>query len=303
MKDRGLQALRLSEARSRALLDAIPDLMFRMARDGTYLEAAGRRESLIRPARGADRPHASASCCRRDVADRFDGGARAAGLGRRADDRVPAATSTARMRDFEARIVPAGNDEMMVDRPRLHRADAARGRALAPPRDGAARAGVHARRRRRRAGDLPAGRHRGPDRPLQRERRGALRLRRRRAGARQALVGRLPPGGEPRGRPDLLPAHERGRRAARTARPSGSPQDGRRIFDLGRRAPRRRRRGPPPLPDLRPGPDGARRAARRDRGAARLPLGGQPRDAEPARSRSSATARSRPRASTTRSAS
>ena len=49
MKDRGLQALRLSEARSRALLDAIPDLMFRMARDGTYLEAAGRRESLIRP--------------------------------------------------------------------------------------------------------------------------------------------------------------------------------------------------------------------------------------------------------------
>ena len=41
-KDRGLQALRRSEARSRALLDAIPDLMFRIARDGTYLEVAGR---------------------------------------------------------------------------------------------------------------------------------------------------------------------------------------------------------------------------------------------------------------------
>ena len=48
-KDRGLQALRRSEARSRALLDAIPDLMFRIARDGTYLEAKGRRESLLRP--------------------------------------------------------------------------------------------------------------------------------------------------------------------------------------------------------------------------------------------------------------
>jgi PAS domain S-box-containing protein len=37
-KDRGLRALRLVEARQRALLDAIPDLMFRIARDGTYLE-------------------------------------------------------------------------------------------------------------------------------------------------------------------------------------------------------------------------------------------------------------------------
>ena len=104
------------------------------------------------------------------------------------------------------------------------------------------------------------------------------------AGARQALVGRLPPGGEPRGRADLLPPHERGRRgAARRDRLDRR----RRTADLrlGRRTPGGRRRGPPPLPDLRPGSDGARRAARRDRGAARLPLGGQPRDAEPAHRR------------------
>ena len=112
MKDRGLQALQLSEARSRALLDAIPDLMFRMARDGTYLEAAGRRESLIRPreeliGRGVG------ELLPRDVADRFE-----AALARPAS--VGVQTIEYRLdingedRDFEARIVPAGNDEMMV---------------------------------------------------------------------------------------------------------------------------------------------------------------------------------------------
>jgi PAS domain S-box-containing protein len=37
-KDRGLRALRRVERRQRALLDAIPDIMFRIARDGTYLD-------------------------------------------------------------------------------------------------------------------------------------------------------------------------------------------------------------------------------------------------------------------------
>jgi PAS domain S-box-containing protein len=37
-KDRGLRALRRVEMRQRALLDAIPDLMFRIGRDGTYLD-------------------------------------------------------------------------------------------------------------------------------------------------------------------------------------------------------------------------------------------------------------------------
>jgi PAS domain S-box-containing protein len=37
-KDRTLRALRASEQRSRALLDAIPDNMFRLTRDGTYLD-------------------------------------------------------------------------------------------------------------------------------------------------------------------------------------------------------------------------------------------------------------------------
>ena len=112
MKDRGLQALQLSEARSRALLDAIPDLMFRMARDGTYLEAAGRRESLIRP-REELIGRSVGELLPREVADRFE-----AALARPAS--VGVQTIEYRLdingegRDFEARIVPAGNDEMMV---------------------------------------------------------------------------------------------------------------------------------------------------------------------------------------------
>ena len=37
-KDRSVRALRISEYRSRALLNAIPDTMFRVARDGTILD-------------------------------------------------------------------------------------------------------------------------------------------------------------------------------------------------------------------------------------------------------------------------
>ena len=37
------ESLRLSEARQRALLDAIPDLVFRISRDGTFLDCADPR--------------------------------------------------------------------------------------------------------------------------------------------------------------------------------------------------------------------------------------------------------------------
>jgi signal transduction histidine kinase len=45
-----LEAVRRFEARNRALLDAIPDLMFRIARDGTYLDVTAHDTSgLVRP--------------------------------------------------------------------------------------------------------------------------------------------------------------------------------------------------------------------------------------------------------------
>ena len=51
-KDRTVRALRISEYRSRALLDAIPDTMFRVARDGKILD--------IHVARPRERRHPAA---------------------------------------------------------------------------------------------------------------------------------------------------------------------------------------------------------------------------------------------------
>jgi PAS domain S-box-containing protein len=111
-KDRGLQALRRSETRSRALLDAIPDLMFRIARDGTYLEAKGRRESLVRP---------TEEIVGRDVREILPPAVAAQFVRALA---VPAArgvqtveyrlTIDGEERDFEGRFVPSGDDEVVV---------------------------------------------------------------------------------------------------------------------------------------------------------------------------------------------
>ncbi len=47
-KDTGLDELRRNEARLRALLDAIPDLMIRFDRDGTYTDITGNTSGLVR---------------------------------------------------------------------------------------------------------------------------------------------------------------------------------------------------------------------------------------------------------------
>ena len=48
-KDRGRQALERSQTRMRALLDAMPDLMIRFRRDGTYVDIRGDVKGLVRP--------------------------------------------------------------------------------------------------------------------------------------------------------------------------------------------------------------------------------------------------------------
>ena len=111
-KDRGLQALRRSEARSRALLDAIPDLMFRIARDGTYLEAQGDRASLVR-----SREEIIGSSVQEllppEVAERF-----LAALAQPASKGAQTVEYQLEIdgveRDFEARMVPSGDDEVVV---------------------------------------------------------------------------------------------------------------------------------------------------------------------------------------------
>jgi PAS domain S-box-containing protein len=48
-REQSIQTVRQSEGRYRALLNAIPDLMFRMTRDGTYLDFKGEAEDLASP--------------------------------------------------------------------------------------------------------------------------------------------------------------------------------------------------------------------------------------------------------------
>ena len=111
-KDRGLQALRRSEARSRALLDAIPDLMFRIARDGTYLEAKGRRESLLRPAEELVGGNVR-ELLPPDVAAQFVR-ALAVPASRGVQTVEYRLTIDGEERDFEGRLVPSGDDEVVV---------------------------------------------------------------------------------------------------------------------------------------------------------------------------------------------
>jgi PAS domain S-box-containing protein len=111
-KDRGLLALRRSEARSRALLDAIPDLMFTMARDGTYLEAKGNRSSLVRPGDELIGRNIR-EVLPPDVAEPF-GEALAAPASRGVQTIEYRLLIEGEWRDFEARMVPSGDDEVVV---------------------------------------------------------------------------------------------------------------------------------------------------------------------------------------------
>jgi PAS domain S-box-containing protein len=110
-KDRGLQALRRSEARSRALLDALPDLMFRIARDGTYLEVKGDASALVLP---QERLIGSTvqGVLPRDVSETFLAALAARWRGvQTIEYRL---TIDGEPRDFEARLVPSGDDEVVV---------------------------------------------------------------------------------------------------------------------------------------------------------------------------------------------
>ncbi len=110
-RDRGVQALRRSEARSRALLGAIPDLMFRIARDGTYLEVQGDPSQLIEP-REQLIGQAVQDFLPPDISERFlELLAKPGKDVQRMEYRLLIGGEP---RDFEARLVPAGEDEMVV---------------------------------------------------------------------------------------------------------------------------------------------------------------------------------------------
>jgi PAS domain S-box-containing protein len=114
-RERTVQALRQSEGRYRALLDAVPDLMFRFDREGTYLDFKGRAEDLITPPQEllGSKAH---DILPAEVADTIVEGVREAiDTGRliTGDYRISIAGID---RDFEARIVKDGDEAVLIAR-------------------------------------------------------------------------------------------------------------------------------------------------------------------------------------------
>ena len=110
-----LEQLAHREARLDALVGALPDLLFRFDRDGTYLEArAPHHNDLLYPPTGALEGHNVREILPADVAERFLAlvGEVLAGDGMRVleyDLEYPLG-----LRAFEARIVPSGSDEVLA---------------------------------------------------------------------------------------------------------------------------------------------------------------------------------------------
>lgn len=102
------------EARHRALLDALPDLLLRLRADGTYLEVEGDVSKLANP------PEAVVGATAHDllpetVADRLLGCIRAALEAQRlATVEYRLTTHLGEERDFEVRVAPAGPDEVLA---------------------------------------------------------------------------------------------------------------------------------------------------------------------------------------------
>src|SRR5829696_8313645 len=114
-RERTVEALRQSENRYRALLDAAPDLMFRFGREGTYLDFNGHPEDLItRPEQLlGSRAH---DVLPQEVADKIVNGVREAiDTGRLVTGDYKVEIDGVE-RDFEARIVKDGEEAILIAR-------------------------------------------------------------------------------------------------------------------------------------------------------------------------------------------
>jgi PAS domain S-box-containing protein len=113
--ERRLVALATAQERIQALIDAFPDLIFRMSRDGRYLEFKGKPEDLAVPPEqliGATfhdvLPREVADLLLEGVVRAIDTGEIVSAEYRLELDGVP--------RDFEARIVKAGDEAVVIGR-------------------------------------------------------------------------------------------------------------------------------------------------------------------------------------------
>ena len=110
-----LAALADAQARIQALVDAFPDLIFRMDRDGKYLEFKGRPEDLAVP------PDRLVGAKAHDILPREVADHLVAGIRRAIDTGEPVTAEytlelDGEVRDFEARVVKAGDEAVMIAR-------------------------------------------------------------------------------------------------------------------------------------------------------------------------------------------
>ena len=111
---RSEEALRHSEAQERAMLEAIPDAMFRLSRDGTYLDYIAPPEfDLIVP--GAQfLGKSAAEVLPADLARRTLDAIDQALSSRRVQTLEYQLRMNDRVRDYEARVVASGDDEVLA---------------------------------------------------------------------------------------------------------------------------------------------------------------------------------------------
>jgi PAS domain S-box-containing protein len=114
-REQSIQVVRQSESRYRALLNAIPDLMFRMSRDGTYLDFKGDRDDLAVPPEELIGSNAR-DILPADVAEQLlEGIAHALDTGEVATGEYELTLNNVR-RTFEARIVRDGDEAVLIVR-------------------------------------------------------------------------------------------------------------------------------------------------------------------------------------------
>src|SRR5262245_54810119 len=114
VKDRSAQALRASERRNRALLDAIPDNMFRIRGDGTFVDFhSNRPDALALPPEqiiGSNiRDHLPAP----EAAERLESIRRVIATGRSETVESRLLDTQGRLRDREIRMVKSGENEVL----------------------------------------------------------------------------------------------------------------------------------------------------------------------------------------------